>query len=94
MPKTGAAQGNNCRAGPEPLLHGAQRVHKEVLSLEACEFYHVVDLPDGTTTTGQWDLRRTADVYLGSVDLPGSACSKSVRPAGSCHFIWNGRARV
>ena len=72
MSGTRASQGRTRRArSPEPLLHGAVRVHKKVVGREACEFYHVVDLPDGTTTSGQWDLRQSADEYLGNVDFAG-----------------------
>lgn len=39
--------------------------------LEACWFYHVMDLPQVGTTTGQWDLRATASQYLGNFDFRG-----------------------
>jgi hypothetical protein len=56
----------------EPMLTGGvRRVYREVTSIEDCDFYHVVDLPDGTTTRGQWDLRTTADEYLGNVEFSG-----------------------
>src|SRR5205085_12082654 len=34
-------------------------------------FYHVIDLPNGVTTRGQWDLRGRVDDYLGHVDFGG-----------------------
>jgi O-methyltransferase len=37
----------------------------------ACDFYHVVELPSGELAAGQWDLRATADDYLGGVDVAG-----------------------
>jgi len=69
--KTGVPQGDRETSG-EPLLKGdVRRVYRDVTSMEACEFYHVVDLPDGPPTRGQWDLRKTADRYLGNVDFAG-----------------------
>lgn len=54
------------------LLKGAvRRVCKEVTQQESCKFYHVADLPGGTPTPGEWDLRNTADVYLGNVNFAG-----------------------
>jgi hypothetical protein len=54
------------------LLKGAvRRVYKEVTQQEACDFYHVADLPDGTTTRGAWDLRSTVDQYLGNIGFAG-----------------------
>lgn len=58
--------------GRSGLLQGAvRRVYKEVTQLELCDFYHVADLPDGTTTPGAWDLRGSADEYLGNADFAG-----------------------
>lgn len=35
------------------------------------EFYHVIDLPDGSQTPGVWDLRGGVKDYLGGVDFSG-----------------------
>jgi O-methyltransferase len=34
-------------------------------------YYHVVDLPEGITTPGGWDLRGRVDEYLGHFDFAG-----------------------
>ena len=34
-------------------------------------FYHVIDLPNGITVPGKWDLRGRVDDYLGNVDFSG-----------------------
>jgi SAM-dependent methyltransferase len=34
-------------------------------------FYHVMELPNGVTTPGAWDLRAGVDDYLGRVDFRG-----------------------
>jgi len=44
---------------------------KDVGDPAECVFYHVADLPGHGTTSGQWDLRATADAYLGNVDFAG-----------------------
>jgi hypothetical protein len=55
-----------------PLLaEPARRIRREMPARQACDFYHVSDLPDGTVTAGQWDLRQTADQYLGGVEFAG-----------------------
>lgn len=41
---------------------------------EACHFYHVIDLPNGETTPGQWDLRGRCEEYLGGIDFKGKRC--------------------
>lgn len=58
-------------AADAALLAGATRVERTAPAQRACEFYHVSDLPDGTATAGQWDLRQSADDYLGRVDFAG-----------------------
>jgi SAM-dependent methyltransferase len=40
-------------------------------TLEACDFYHTVDLPNGEHHDGHWDLRGLFDVYTGRVPLSG-----------------------
>lgn len=49
----------------------AKRIYRTVTDRSACNFYHDVQLPDGTVVVGQWDLRKTADEYLGGVDFSG-----------------------
>ena len=44
---------------------------REVTDINACHFYHVMDLPGFGTTEGLWDLRRGVDAYLGRVRFAG-----------------------
>ena len=46
-------------------------VPREVTDINACHFYHVMDLPGFGTTDGLWDLRKTVDAYLGRVRFAG-----------------------
>jgi SAM-dependent methyltransferase len=48
----------------------AQKIERIVRDREACDFYHDIDLPEGPAK-GQWDLRASADQYLGDVDFEG-----------------------
>ena len=48
------------------------------LSLADCDFYHVVDLPDGEVIPAPWDLRRGIREYLGNYDFK----SRSVLEVG------------
>ena len=43
----------------------------ELPALSDCSFYHTMDLPGYGLVEGEWDLRRTADVYLGHVNFAG-----------------------
>jgi len=47
------------------------RVRQRVTDAANCDFYHVIQLPDGRLTPGQWDLRGTADQYLGGIAVDG-----------------------
>ena len=47
-------------------IHCKPRV---VTDIESCEFYHVMDNPNGGTWGGKWDLRENIDSYLGNVDF-------------------------
>lgn len=40
-------------------------------ALAQCRFYHSLDLPNGQSVKGDWDLRPTVDAYLGGVDFAG-----------------------
>jgi hypothetical protein len=41
------------------------------LQISDCTFYHAVDLPNGKSVTGPWDLRGGESDYLGGVDVKG-----------------------
>jgi hypothetical protein len=41
-------------------------------SLKECRFYHSVNLPTGDVS-GEWDLRKDVDVYLGNVEFTGKS---------------------
>ena len=58
--------------GEHGRLDGRVRqVRRRVTDPAECDFYHVVELPGGELTKAQWDLRETADQYLGGVDFAG-----------------------
>lgn len=91
--KSGVAQPGR-QPSTEPLLKGdIRQVYRDVTSTEACDFYHVVDLPDGMTTRGQWDFRKTTDLYLGNVDFAGKRVIEIGPASGFLSFIWNAAAR-
>jgi O-methyltransferase len=48
-----------------------KEIRRVVTDKSACDFYHVVELPDGSLPAAQWDLRAAADEYLGGVDFSG-----------------------
>jgi len=41
------------------------------VAFEDCDFYHSVDLADGRSIAGAWDLRGNEDAYFGGVDVAG-----------------------
>lgn len=45
------------------------QIEHQVTDLSSCEFYHVVDLMNGSQTPGVWDLRDGVRDYLGGVDF-------------------------
>ena len=45
------------------------RIRRNVTDPLLCEFYHVAELPDGSLTRAEWDLRQGVDQYLGGVDF-------------------------
>lgn len=54
---------------------------------EDCLFFHVVDLPDGETTSGHWDFRATASAYHGHVHFAGKSVLEIGAATGS-HSFW------
>lgn len=44
---------------------------REVRSLDACYFYHTMDIPGHGTVEGEWDLRGLVGDYLGNFDFAG-----------------------
>ena len=40
-------------------------------AFDDCFFYHAMDIPGYGTTSGQWDLRRGVDAYLGNISFEG-----------------------
>jgi len=44
---------------------------RQVLSLEDCHYYHVMEIPGYGVTSGYWDLRPAVDDYLGHYPLAG-----------------------
>lgn len=44
---------------------------RRVTRLDACAFFHTMDLPGHGVVRGLWDLRGTVDAYLGHPDLAG-----------------------
>lgn len=51
-----------------------------VNSIEECEFYHYMDLPNDGEVKGKWDLRSGVDEYLGNVNFK----NKKVLEFGTC----------
>jgi O-methyltransferase len=44
-----------------------RRIERTVNDRSLCDFYHTVELPDGSLTNAQWDLRGGVEQYLGEV---------------------------
>jgi SAM-dependent methyltransferase len=70
-----AATGAMCwmghrRVGPSKELQ-VREVERSVVDRTDCDFYHVIDFPDGFTPEAQWDIRRGVSAYLGGVPLSG-----------------------
>ena len=57
----------NVVARPSIYASPPARLSDDLIS----SFYHVMDLPNGVTTPGAWDLRAGVDDYLGHVDFRG-----------------------
>ena len=50
-----------------------RRIGRTVTDRSLCDFYHTVELPDGSLTNGLWDLRGGVEQYLGEVDFSGKS---------------------
>lgn len=48
-----------------------KRIERTVTDIDSCDFYHVIELPNGKIMDGQWDLRDTVAQYLGETDFRG-----------------------
>lgn len=55
----------------DPAFQAALAHRNRQVVAEDCDFYHTLDMPDGRTIEGVWDLRRHEDAYLGHVALRG-----------------------
>ena len=78
-----------------PSFQSAMAAARACLREEDCEFYHSVELPDGRTIDGYWDLRGQEDHYLGGIELGGSRVLE-LGPASGGLTFWMERqgARV
>ena len=57
------------------------------LTLEDCDFYHMVDIPGHGLVKGQWDLRGREADYLGAVPLNGRSVLE-IGPASGHLSFW------
>jgi hypothetical protein len=55
----------------DPAFQHRQQLEREYLELSDCDFYHSVDLPEGTQP-GVWDLRGREHEYFGGIDVAGA----------------------
>jgi SAM-dependent methyltransferase len=69
-----------------------RRVERTVSDAASCDFYHAVQLPNGTTPPSQWDLRQGVHQYLGEVDFQGKSVLEIGPASGflSFHMERNG----
>jgi 2-polyprenyl-3-methyl-5-hydroxy-6-metoxy-1,4-benzoquinol methylase len=44
---------------------------RDTVSIEDCDFYHTMDIPNHGMVRGQWDLRGLETIYLGNVRFQG-----------------------
>lgn len=54
-----------------PDLSGVAAMPRDVDGLEACDFYHTMDIPGVGHVDGQWDLRGRLGAYIGDVPVQG-----------------------
>lgn len=54
-------------SAPPPL----REIRRVVTDRSTCDFYHVIEFPDGFVSPGAWDLRRNVEDYLGHVAFAG-----------------------
>ncbi|MGB3245884.1 MAG: SAM-dependent methyltransferase [Sulfitobacter sp.] len=62
-----------------------------VTNIEECFFYHTVDLANGETVHGNWDLRGREDQYFGGVDFSGKTALDVGCATGSLTFAMEDR---
>lgn len=58
-----------------------------MIDKEDCSFFHVVELPGGELTPGQWDFRETEAAYHGHYPLKGKTVLEVGTATGS-HAFW------
>ena len=67
----------NNRPQPRYAGQGADAFQQALMERHAgvtpavCDFYHTIELPDGSVHAGDWDLRGHEATYLGQVDVKG-----------------------
>lgn len=71
----------------DPAFQAAMAAERAELTEADCDFYHSVDLPDGRTIQGPWDLRGHEADYLGGVDLAGRRVLE-LGPASGALTFW------
>lgn len=64
---------------------------KTVTDMNECLFYHTMDIPGYGHVEGQWDLRRSADRYLGGIDFEGKRVLEVGTASGFLCFYMEGR---
>jgi len=69
---------------------------REVTDVASCVFYHTMDLPGYGVVEGAWDLRKTADQYIGHFDPAGKRILEIGTASGfiSFHMEKRGAAEV
>ena len=67
----------------------APRQH--VTDLDECMFYHSMDIPGYGFVEGSWDLRETADLYLGGIDFAAKRVLEIGKASGFLTFTMEGK---
>ena len=52
-----------------------------------CHFYHCLDLPNGDTVIGEWELRGQFNQYIGNYPVRRKPCSMWEQRGGLLHFL-------
>jgi hypothetical protein len=80
--------------GPERHLGQLHPEYQQMLAderatvtREECDFYHTVELSDGTVISGPWDLRGREREYLGHVELSGKTVLELGPATGHLTYI-------